>query len=394
MIDYYNLRTTIKQQLLHYSQIINVDDDALPWAWIVRAFSSEGGAINPILSQALDKGRRWLTDPQSWHRDLNLGGIGLSYPLFSQSDRDQWQPEVQYLIQKVKLLRSQGVGKFSKLNDPDIVFGLAFIAREVFPEDLLAWLRDHAIRSASTANLRRAMLFSAAAFEMRGTVTPLAFNINDLQVYECIVAFWFIERYPTLVDGEQRRQDVLQAFERLRDDMTFEEGGQGISPQYVASPIDLAMLYEAVVQRTREGDYVTLFNNIAWHPEIRNAAQSLFLKGEWAMAVFQASVTFIDAVKQRAGHPKDSKGKPLDGAKLMETVFASKPPKLRFNNLTSQPEQNEQRGLALIAEGIVSALRNPKGHLPQATIVLTAQDALEQLAIISYLMRRLDNAQP
>jgi uncharacterized protein (TIGR02391 family) len=78
----------------------------------------------------------------------------------------------------------------------------------------------------------------------------------------------------------------------------------------------------------------------------------------------------------------------------MSFVFAPKSPILRFNSLSNQTERNEQNGLKLIAEGTVGALRNPKGHLPSSAISLTAEEALEQLAMISYLMRRLDNAKP
>jgi hypothetical protein len=57
-------------------------------------------------------------------------------------------------------------------------------------------------------------------------------------------------------------------------------------------------------------------------------------------------------------------------------------------------DQNEQTGLSMIAQGIAIGLRNPKGHQPKAAIQLGPYEALEQLAIISYLMNRLDTSTP
>jgi uncharacterized protein (TIGR02391 family) len=135
-----------------------------------------------------------------------------------------------------------------------------------------------------------------------------------------------------------------------------------------------------------------LYDNFPWHPEVRKVTQSLFTKGEFVMAVFQAGVLFIDAVKKRSAFPIGKDGRPLDGVSLMDSVFLAKPPLLKFTDMSDQTAQNEHRGLGLIAQGIVSALRNPKGHAPHVHIKLDPFEAIEQLATISYLMRRLDDA--
>jgi uncharacterized protein (TIGR02391 family) len=228
------------------------------------------------------------------------------------------------------------------------------------------------------------VLFTVAAHELGTTVTPLNPTINDLDAHELVPVMWLAEQHPLLVDGDTRRREVWEAYERLKESIPFDE----------LSPIELVMLYEAVIQEVQGTDVVALFNNFPWHPEIRKAASSLFLSGEYVSAVFEAAKLFVDAVKQKGGHPLNRNGKPLDGAPLMTNVFSQNAPRLKFTALSTQTEQNEHRGLALIAEGIVSALRNPKGHLPGAVISLSPEEALEQLAIISYLMRRLDNTTP
>ena len=74
---------------------------------------------------------------------------------------------------------------------------------------------------------------------------------------------------------------------------------------YTASIIDIAMFYEALCGRTNEVDFITLFNNFPWHPKVKASADSLYHKGEYVNAVFEAAKMFIDEVKRKSGHPTD-----------------------------------------------------------------------------------------
>jgi hypothetical protein len=68
---------------------------------------------------------------------------------------------------------------------------------------------------------------------------------------------------------------------------------------------------------------------------------------------------------------------------------------IKFNDhLDTDSGMNEQKGLALICEGIFSAFRNPKAHEPDEDelIKLDPYEALEQLIIIDYLMKRIERA--
>jgi hypothetical protein len=69
---------------------------------------------------------------------------------------------------------------------------------------------------------------------------------------------------------------------------------------------------------------------------------------------------------------------------------------IKFNNfLHEDAGRNEQAGLALIAEGVFKAFRNPKGHKPKdhPLVELDGYEALDQLVIISFLMKRIEEAQ-
>ncbi len=393
MLDFYALKSEVKVSLFQRWQQIDLGADPLVWAWIAHAFGAEGVENNPLLSQAPEQASRWLQGPNAWNGDAYLGGIGLLCPLLRQAHVTQWSQITLRLVERVKALHDMGFGKFSRLNDPDIVLGIVFGVGDQLPDGIRKWLRNHCERNAQPGNWRRGLLFAAAASELQGSVPRFAINGDDLQLHEIFPAVWFAERYPHLLDNAERRRGIWEAFEHVRDAINLEMTASGESAFYPASPIDVAMLYEALLSQTRDVDPVTLFNNIPWHPQVRRVSESLFVKGEYVMAVFQAGVLFIDAVKHRAVHPVDKSGRPLDGGPLMSHVFGSKTPALKFNALKDQTDRNEQQGLALMAEGVVSAIRNPKGHLPHTAIVLGPYEALEQLAVISYLMRRLDAAQ-
>jgi uncharacterized protein (TIGR02391 family) len=292
----------------------------------------------------------------------------------------------------MEILRGKRLGKFSRLNDPDVIFGIAQIAAIVMSDDGLQWLIKHCIQNARPGNWRRRLLFSAAAMELGAQVAPFRIDASELQLHEVITSVWFAQTYPALLKDPQNREELWEALEKVYEAISLQMLDSERAAVYVASPIDVAMLYEALALVTRESDPKILFKNSAWHKDIRAASESLFMKGEHVMAVFQAGLVFVDAVKRKAGYPKASDGKVLDGVDLMKHVFASKQPLLKFSEMRTQSEQNEHRGLALIAEGIVAAIRNPKGHTPKDAIPLTPYEALEQLGIVSYLMRRLDSS--
>ena len=392
MLDYHALRTEVKASLLQRWQRLDIAADPLVWAWVAYAFSIEGVANNPLFGQAFEQARRWLASSEAWGSDGHLGSVGLLCALLRQTQAKEHEPIAPKLVERIQQLRERGLSKFSRLNDPDFVFGFTIRVGNQLPDEIRNWLRQHCERNAQPGNWRRGLLFAAAAQEIGGTIPPLVINGTELQVYEVFPALWFAERYPKLIEGEDRRRGLWEAFERIKEGVLWEAIANDSGALYVPSPIDAAMFYEVLLCQTRAIDPVTLFNNIPWHPEVRHSSESLFVKGEYEMAIFQAAIKLIDTVKNRTSHPVDKNGKPLDGIDLMIHAFNSKTPALKFNNLKSLAEQNEQRGLCLIAQGIVSAVRNPKGHVPKATLALGPYEALEQLAVISYLMRRLDSA--
>lgn len=392
MLDCHLLKTEVKKNLLRGWQQIEIKADPLSWAWTVCALASEGPNNNPLLVPALEQGKRWLRSGEAWEGDVPLPCIGLLCYALREVGDSICSEVTSLVVERLIQLQDRGVSKFSRLNDPDFVLGVVLGADGRLPEPFQTWSRQHCERNAEPGNWRRCLMFAAGAYELGGKISPLSINGGDLQIHELFPALWFAEKYPQLVDGDARRRGIWEALERVKDVIGWDDdANEGL---YCASKIDMAMLYVALAHQTENIDPQVLFSNFPWHPMIRQAAEGLFLKGEYVMAVFQAGITFVDAVKRRSNHPIDRGGKPLDGVPLIEHVLISKDPLLKFTELNSMAEQNEHRGLALTAEGIVLAFRNPKGHVPQQSIPLGPSEALEQLAIISYLMRRLDVAIP
>jgi uncharacterized protein (TIGR02391 family) len=92
------------------------------------------------------------------------------------------------------------------------------------------------------------------------------------------------------------------------------------------------------------------------HERIDAATSQLLASGHPWEAVFAASKALILLVKERSGRHD------LDGAPLMRNVFSKNNPILRFNQLTSPTDFDEQEGMMHLFEGAVMALRNPGGH--------------------------------
>lgn len=102
-------------------------------------------------------------------------------------------------------------------------------------------------------------------------------------------------------------------------------------------------------------------------------------------AVFEAVKGMGDRVRVMASVD-------LDGGRLIEHVFESKPALVAFNTLRTESERNEQRGLANIMKGIFSAFRNPAAHEPKVSWHVSEEDALDLLSMLSLVHRRLDRA--
>ena len=128
---------------------------------------------------------------------------------------------------------------------------------------------------------------------------------------------------------------------------------------------------------------LTAFQSLDLHPAIRGACAKLYEDRHYRNAVLDASLALIKLVKEKSGQDA------LDGAKLMQKVFAKDNPVLAFNDLVSQSDFDEQLGMMYLFLGSTLALRNPRAHDLSDD---SPEEALEYIGLLSFLAKRLDEA--
>lgn len=121
------------------------------------------------------------------------------------------------------------------------------------------------------------------------------------------------------------------------------------------------------------------------HPVIFNYCKAELLQENYFHAV-------LEAVKGVAERLRQMSGLATDGAELVNTALSTKSPVLAVNTLSTETEISEQKGIANLLVGIFGAIRNPTAHAPKVAWAMPEQDALDVLAILSFVHRKLDSA--
>lgn len=131
------------------------------------------------------------------------------------------------------------------------------------------------------------------------------------------------------------------------------------------------------------GKTLKAYEGLELHPAIERAVGTLFRDGHYANAV-EDSVKALNALVRLDSGIDDK-----DGTALMEHVFSSKTPVLKFNGLTDAPDIDEQKGFMMMFSGAVVGLRNPRAH---KLIKDDPEMALEFIAFISLLAKLADRS--
>lgn len=119
-----------------------------------------------------------------------------------------------------------------------------------------------------------------------------------------------------------------------------------------------------------------------FHSEIERVSGELYRDGHYKSAVLEAYIRVIDQVKVVSKIADD-------GDSLVNKAFAcdKQTPVIQFNDLTTEAERDEQRGIFYLFKGIVG-LRNSKAHSNR--LFDDPMRAHEYLALASALMRLLE----
>lgn len=123
------------------------------------------------------------------------------------------------------------------------------------------------------------------------------------------------------------------------------------------------------------------------HPRILAACGSEIRDDNYFHTVLEAAKSLAEEIRQRSGLGDD-------GTTLIDCAFEkgkASYPVLAFNKLQTETDLLEQRGWANLLRGVFGAMRNPTAHEPKVSWVLTEQDALDMLTLMSFLHRKLDS---
>lgn len=121
------------------------------------------------------------------------------------------------------------------------------------------------------------------------------------------------------------------------------------------------------------------------HPDIIKFCKSELLQDNYFHAVFEATKSVADKIRQMTGLT-------VDGAELIDITFGINNPILKINDLKSETEISEHKGFANLQKGFFGMFRNTTAHAPKITWVIEEKDALDMMSMASLIHRKLDNA--
>jgi len=133
-------------------------------------------------------------------------------------------------------------------------------------------------------------------------------------------------------------------------------------------------------------DLVAVLDRLDLHSALHEDITEMFRDGHLNEAVRKALERFEKMVQDTFGDHKTF------GRDLMAKAFGGNPPLLALNEGKTTSDRSEQEGFKFLAMGAMAALRNPLSHgdAPQ----MSSTDALERLAFISMLFKRVAKALP
>lgn len=121
------------------------------------------------------------------------------------------------------------------------------------------------------------------------------------------------------------------------------------------------------------------------HTDVLKFCKPELLQENYFHAVFEATKSISDKLRNLSGLP-------LDGNKLVYTVFDKNKPLIAINSLRTPSEKDEQNGFKNLLVGIFSMFRNTLAHEAKIYWPISEQDAVDLLTTLSFIHRKLDNA--
>lgn len=373
------------------------------------------------INEVINYFERNIAKPDFLSDSKNLVGTALFSAILTKQGQKLKAVETSKLVNDtVSILAKKEPSKYSLFNRPELIYllvlGLSLSGEENFrpSEKILTTTIQNNLTSIE--NVQRTIFFLASGLEMGLNLNAILsdfltkLQISRLQIYDIVPLLWFLLKYKDRINKQlkdnaylkgltsQHSEAAWKQFEANMSNISFDlpvsiDEEVGRDSMYVLSVLELAMLDDVLINlELKEGIYPpNLYAMLNLHPLIKRKTEKLFKEGNYNQAISEAFMALVDMVKAKAGYPRGSDGKELDGTALMEQVFSSKSPILKFNEMRSTIERDEQMGLMELFKGSVLAIRNVFHHKsrdeqedPYRTI--------EYLQFASFLAKKLDLA--
>ncbi len=122
------------------------------------------------------------------------------------------------------------------------------------------------------------------------------------------------------------------------------------------------------------------------HPDVLSFCRAELLQENFFHAVLEATKSVSEKIRVKSGLKGDA------GELAMKALSSGQAgmPFLAFNALNTDTEKSEQSGLMNLFVGMFGAFRNTTAHGAKISWIITEQDALDLLTMVSLLHRRLD----
>ena len=240
--------------------------------------------------------------------------------------------------------------------------------------------------SLQMAETIRALSWPSISLQMAETIRALSWPSISLQMAETIRAL----SWPSI---SLQMAETIRALSRPPVKAWYMEpiSYLNLAPRVATAREEQEMRSASVVVDEEEYSlleersyWLRVFDTLVKDDGLRKSCRSLFADGYYAFAVERAYIYIDNLVSKRSGRSD------RDGADLMRTVFSPKNPVLKFNNLQSRSEENQQQGYMHIFEGTMIGIRNPRAH--EYDFEDSPEEALEMLVIASHLIRMLNRA--
>jgi len=382
-IDFYELKEKFRTEIVSRLERIEINNYPLNASWLLYALYFEGREANIFFEKGFNEIEKWTLSDTSGKKDKDLGPLSICWFLSTRNDiKDAAINKVKIILKKA--LPKSGL-KFNVLNDPEQIFCISFLKNKI-EEKIKAQLLE-IIKSHINGRITRKVLFTASLIEFGENVKEIK-NLNTAEdVEDIILILWFFERYKN--DLKENLLTLWRAFEDINPVI---EMSPDTEVSYISN-MDLAFLYESVIIEIKEPDPNMLFDLYPLHKEIKNISYDYFKNRKYASAIFEVTKKLNEMIQNITGIKNKNEAELIQST--MKQIQKPKDLVIAFNDFLSEESgKNEQKGLALISEGIFSAFRNPKGHKPEDHPLLEIKpyEALDQLIVIDYIWKRIESA--